>query len=141
MILLLENKRDRIGGIEEKNINFDKYPNIDVILYDDKCNDLLDGFLEDNNQFDKYDTIIIHESIYHQSKIETLFKALELYAKSTNKILVKFSGNNSQSSFYNNILTLTPSKLYQNLETFLKEDNPNILILAYGKKWDFRPIM
>lgn len=141
MILLIENKRDRIGGFEERSIDFDKYPNIEVILYDDKCNNILDEFLEDNNKFNEYDTIIIHETIYYKDKVETLFKVLEQYVKSKNKTLVKFSGHNTQSSFMNNILTITPSKLYQYLEIFLNEDNSNILMLAYGKYWDLNPLL
>jgi len=140
MILLIENKRDRIGGFEERDIDFDKYPNIQVILYDDKCNNILDEFLEDNNKFNEYDTIIIHETIYYKDKVETLFKVLEQYIKSKNKTLVKFSGQNTQSSFMNNILTIKPSKLYQYLEIFLNEDNSNILMLAYGKNWDLNPL-
>lgn len=139
MILLLENKRDRIGGIERSGIQFTEYS--EVILYDEKCNNILDNFLENNNQFDKYDTIIIHESIYYEEKRESLFSQLEKYARKENKTLVKFSGSNSQSSFSKNILTLSAEKLYQNLETFLKENNSNILILAYGRDWDLNPLL
>jgi len=143
MILLLENKRDRIGGIEERGIDFSKYnKNLEVILYNEKCNDMLDKFLKDNNQFDKYDTIIIHESIYHDNKRDELFKVLKKFC--IDKKLIIFSGNHSQSSLSNNTLTLTPKKLYENLETFLKEydnDNSNILMLSYGKDWDLNPLL
>lgn len=138
MILLLENRRDRIGGIEQSGIEFSKYPHVEVILYD-KCNDILDDFLEDNNQFNKYDTIIIHESIYYDNKRDELFKVLNNFC--IDKKLIIFSGNHSQSSLSNNTLTLTPKKLYENLEIFLKEDNPNILMLSYGKNWDLNPLL
>lgn len=141
MILLLENRRDRIGGIKDSGIEFEKYKNIEVVLSDKNCNTILDNFLENLHQLDKYHTIIIHESIYHEEKREILFKALEQYIKNNNKILVKFSGHYSNSSFSNNILKVTPIKLYQNLETFLKEYNPNILILAYGENWDLNPLL
>jgi len=141
MILLLENRRDRVGGIEEININFDKYKNIEVILYDDNCNHILDKFLENNNQFSKYDTIIIHESIYDDNRRDELFKVLKEFC--LDKKLIIFSGYHPQASLSNNTLTLTPKKLYENLDTFLKEyknDNSNILMLSYGKDWDLNPL-
>jgi len=99
MILLLENKRDRIGGIEERGIDFSKYPHIKVILYDDKCDKILDEFLDDNSKFDKYDTIIIHESIYDDNRRDELFKVLKEFC--LDKKLIIFSGNHSQSSLSN----------------------------------------
>ncbi|MDQ7046341.1 MAG: hypothetical protein Q9M39_01450 [Sulfurovum sp.] len=108
MILLLENKRDRIGGIEKSGINFTKYPHIKVILYDDKCNDILDNFVEDNYQFDKYDTIIIHETIYHQNRRDKLFKVLKEFC--SDKKLIVFSSDHSQSSLSKNTLTLRTTR-------------------------------
>jgi hypothetical protein len=104
----------------------------------------LNAFLENRHEFDKYDTIVIHESIYQENKRETLFGELEKYTAQENKILVKFSGTHTQSSFSENILTLAPAKLFKNLEVFLKEykdDNSNILMLAYGKHWDLNPLL
>ncbi len=92
MILLLENEQDRIGGIEKSGIDFTEYSDsIEVILYDEKCNNILNGFLENPHDFDKYDTIIIHESIYQENKRERLFEILEQYTVKENKNLVKFS--------------------------------------------------
>ena len=145
MILLLENVQNRINGIEKSSIKFPNYSAyIEVVLYDKKCNERLNNFLENLHDFDKYDTIIIHESIYLDDKRERLFEVLEKYAEKENKNLVKFSGYNTQSSSSNNVLTLSPTKLFENLETFLKEhknDNSNILMLAYGKHWDINPLL
>jgi len=140
MILLLENNIIRAN---KSDINFENYTEVMKSVFSDtKCNSLLDNFLEDNYIFDEYKTIIIHESIYREEQRKELFKALESYAK--NKNLVKFSGNNTHASLSDRTLQLSAENLYQNLETFLEEskkNEPNILILAYGKYWDLNKLL
>lgn len=116
MILLLENKEDR-----QKYIDISAFATIvDNILGDNDCNKSLDKFLEDISIFDKYDTIIIHESIYYKHKRDLLLKEIKDYCKDSNKNLILFSGNNSQSNSSNNILTITAKSLYNYITIFLE---------------------
>ena len=142
MILLLENKTTRV---DESDINFSYYDDIDImkaLLTDEKCNNFLDDFLDDHTVFDKYDTIIIHESIYREEKRKEFFEELESYCKGKN--LVKFSGNNTQALLTSISLDLSDKDLYTNLVDFLEEyrnNNHNILMLAYGKHWDLNKLL
>lgn len=133
-ILLLENKAERQKII---TFNLKEYNFLDNILGDEECNIFLDDFLENQFYFDIYDTIIIHESIYHESKREQLFKTLHDYCKTKN--IIKFSGNNTQFSLENEkSLQINPTMLYRNLKIYLEmyaNDDANILILALGEKW------
>ena len=138
-ILLLENKDYRQDNIL---IDFNKYE-IDNILGDNSCNEIIDNFLKDRTVFDEYDTIIIHESIYHDNKREKLFRIIK--EVSTNKALIVFSGNCTQFSLQNDkVLHLNPTKLYSNLEVFLKaykNNNYNILMLELGINWDLNILL
>ena len=132
-ILLLENKTIRQQDIQ---INCEK------ILGNENCNEKLENFMKDNSIFDEYDVIIIHENIYLESERKNLFNSLESYCKE--KYLVKFSGNNSQSSLTKKLLSLSAKKLYENIEEYLKENESgqaNILMLAYGKYWDLNKLL
>ena len=132
-ILLLENKTIRQQDIQ---INCEK------ILGNENCNEKLENFMKDNSIFDEYDVIIIHENIYLESERKKLFTKLESYCKE--KYLVKFSGNNSHSSLNKKLLSLSPKKLYENVEEYLRENESsqaNILMLAYGKYWDLNKLL
>lgn len=133
-ILLLENKAERQKII---TFNLKEYNFLDNILGDEECNILLDDFLENQFHFDIYDTIIIHESIYYESKREQLFKTLHDYCKTKN--IIKFSGNNTQFSLENEkSLQINPVMLYRNLKIYLDmyaNNDANILMLALGEKW------
>ena len=132
-IILLENQTTRQQGIQ---INCEK------ILGNENCNEKLENFMKNNSIFDEYDVIIIHENIYLESERKKLFNELESYCNE--KYLVKFSGNNSQSSINNKILSLSAKTLYENIEEYLKENKSgqaNILMLAYGKYWDLNKLL
>lgn len=132
-IILLENQTTRQQGIQ---INCEK------ILGNENCNEKLENFMKNNSIFDEYDVIIIHENIYLESERKKLFNELESYCNE--KYLVKFSGNNSQSSINNKILSLSAKTLYENIEEYLKENESgqaNILMLAYGKYWDLNKLL
>jgi len=132
-IILLENQTIRQQGIQ---INCEK------ILGNENCNEKLENFMKNNSIFDEYDVIIIHENIYLESERKKLFNELESYCNE--KYLVKFSGNNSQSSINNKILSLSAKTLYENIEEYLNENKSgqaNILMLAYGKYWDLNKLL
>jgi len=132
-IILLENQTTRQQGIQ---INCEK------ILGNENCNEKLENFMKNNSIFDEYDVIIIHENIYLENERKELFNVLESYCNE--KYLVKFSGNNSQSSINNKILSLSAKTLYENIEEYLKENESgqaNILMLAYGKYWDLNKLL
>lgn len=129
---------------KNKNIDFSKYKYLKPILGENECNHILQQFETKDNIFDAYDVIIIHESIYHKDKRVELFKSLETYCIKKSKILVKFSGNNSQSFSYQSLMTLSAKKLYENIEIYLSENEKNqsnILMLAYGKYWNLNPLL
>ncbi len=141
MILLLENKQSRQKNIESSLNNYSDC--LSNILGDEACNHLLDDFLQDKSTFDKYDTIIIHESIYHDEERDQLFTEIKSYLQ--NKDLIKFSGNNIQVSLQEkNILQISPATLYENIEVFLDEyrkESSNILMLAYGRNWEMNILL
>jgi len=139
-IILLENITKRQ---QSTKINFENLNHLENILGEENCNNKLDKFMNDNSIFNNYDVIIIHESIYFESERKSLFQILEKYCIN-NRILVKFSGNNSQSSLNQNILTLSSEKFYGNIEIYLSENEKNkanILMLAYGKNWKLNPLL
>lgn len=132
-IILLENQTIRQQGIQI---------NCENILGNKNCDEKLENFMKDNSIFDEYDVIIIHENIYLESERKKLFNELESYCNE--KYLVKFSGNNSQSSINNKILSLSAKTLYENIEEYLNENKSgqaNILMLAYGKYWDLNKLL
>lgn len=133
-VLLLENIDNRQDMLTFK---LNQYPFLTNVLGNNNCNSLLDDFLENQSIFDEYDTVIIHESIYYETKREKLFAILNNFC--SEKKLIKFSGNNTQFSLENEFsLQLSLTSLYENLKIFLEMyevDKSNILMLALGKNW------
>lgn len=134
-ILLLENKIDREGLHEIKSADIN---GLELILGDIECNRILNDFLDNHMILEQYTTIIIHQNIYEEEKRNLLFNKLKSYCKE--KYLVIFSGGNNSISLRNDyLLELNSKNMYKNLFSYVEEfekNNPQILILGYGKKWE-----
>ena len=131
-ILLIEDRVERQNKFtNETGISLDKY----------------ETFLDRRESLDKdslgeYSTIITHRSAFGESD-ENILDYLKKYCEVHQTKLVFFSGGIS-SIFYSKIkyefLLLNSKSFYsKNLELFLddfqKNQEPNILLLGYGKDW------
>ena len=139
-ILLIDDRTPRQN-------NFTKDTGIDLTKY----NDIIDNFTADSyvqllerfrkNDFDvlnDYETIITHRSAYSEINSQVLDKLKDI-CKKQNKNLVFFSGGIS-SVFYQKepfeFLLVNSKVLYsENLKLFFEDNEPNILMIGYGKKW------
>jgi len=91
--------------------------------------------------FDEYDYIISHKSAFGQNNSK-LLERLKGFCKLNKKTLILFSGGIS-SNYYDEsefkILELNSKTFYsKNLKMFLeaiKNDEENILMLCYGRRW------
>ena len=131
-IILLEDKDTRKGFSKERFARLEDETALEVVFGKNACNNLLDKFMKNSEVFNNYTTIIIHASIYQPDKREELFDKLKEY-DDTN--IVIFSGE-SAISLIGNVLILPANILYgENLEIFLKESKPHLLMLGFGKNW------
>lgn len=133
-ILLLEDRLERQRQyLEPIGINLSNYEYVDV-----------QTTLSDLLKLEDYAVFIIHQSAINESN-----KKILLNIKSQSKPIVIFSGGIYTT--YRNIigksehLYLNSRILYsENLHLFLNEignKNINLLLLAYGKKWEFNNIL
>ncbi len=131
-ILIIEDRVERQNKFTNKTgIAFDRY----------------ETFLDRRESFEKdslgeYSTIITHRSAFGESD-DNILDYLKKYCENHQTKLVFFSGGIS-STFYSKIkyefLLLNSKSFYsKNLELFLddfqKNQEPNILLLGYGKDW------
>ena len=146
-ILLIEDRYQRQKlFIDDTNIILDNYSDILDNYTNGREIELLNSILDNSFNFDIYDYIIAHKSAFNEQNIEFLTKLKE-YIKDNQKTLILFSGGIS-INFYDNseyeILELNSKIFYsQNFKLFLdsiREDRENILMLPYGKSWQFNVV-
>ena len=131
-ILLIEDRVERQNKFtNETGIALDKYE-----TFLDRRESL------DKDSLEEYSTIITHRSAFGESD-ENILDYLKKYCEEHQTKLVFFSGGIS-STFYSKskyeFLLLNSKSFYsKNLELFLddfqKNQEPNILLLGYGKDW------
>ncbi len=137
-VLLIE---DRI----ERQIKFTKDTGIDLTKY----SDFLDNKISlDKTNLDNYSTIITHRSAFGDED-ENILDYLKKHCDETQTQLVFFSGGIT-NTFYSNtkyeFLLLNSKSFYsRNIELFLndirQENEPNLLLLGYGKQWKFNILL
>ena len=144
-ILLIEDRVERQNRFTlDTGITLDIYKDI---LDRKETLDKYETFLDRRESLDKdslgeYSTIITHRSAFGESD-ENILDYLKKYCEEHQTKLVFFSGGIS-STFYSKskyeFLLLNSKSFYsKNLELFLddfqKNQEPNILLLGYGKDW------
>lgn len=140
-IMLIDDKTERqIKFNEETNI-LTKYADVFENFTGESYNKLLEEFRNnDFSRLDEYEVIITHRSAFGElnGQVISTFKAI----CKDNKSLVFFSGGISSVSIKNSPfkhLLLNSKKFYSdNLKIFLelsKENEPNLLVLAFGENW------
>jgi len=144
-ILLIEDRADRQRKFTK--IDFSKYPMVDNKIGDD-YKAIEKAFNEERFELNDYDVIISHRSAFGENNSKVLSKLKE-FCKENKKQLILFSGGISVS-FYTTtpfeFLSINSKELYgDNLELFLedakKNNDTNLLLLAYGKNWELNILL
>ena len=144
-ILLIEDRADRQRKFTK--IDFSKYPMVDNKIGDD-YKAIEKAFNEERFELNDYDVIISHRSAFGENNSKVLSK-LKAFCKENKKQLILFSGGISVS-FYTTtpfeFLSINSKELYgDNLELFLedakKNNDTNLLLLAYGKNWELNILL
>ncbi len=144
-ILLIEDRETRQKRFTK--IDFSKYEIIDNKICD-RYKEIEKEFNEERFELDKYDVIISHRSAFGENNSKVLSK-LNAFCKENKKKLILFSGGISVP-FYTTtafeFLSINSKELYgNNLELFLedaqKNNDSNLLLLAYGKNWELNILL
>lgn len=144
-ILLIEDRADRQRKFAK--IDFSKYPMVDNKI-GDAYKAIEKAFNEERFELNDYDVIISHRSAFGENNSKVLSK-LNAFCKENKKKLILFSGGISVS-FYTTtpfeFLSINSKELYgDNLELFLedakKNNDTNLLLLAYGKNWELNILL
>lgn len=144
-ILLIEDRADRQRKFAK--IDFSKYPMVDNKI-GDAYKAIEKAFNEERFELNDYDVIISHRSAFGENNSKVLSKLKE-FCKENKKQLILFSGGISVS-FYTTtpfeFLSINSKELYgDNLELFLedakKNNDTNLLLLAYGKNWELNILL
>ena len=141
-ILLIEDRSQRQKLFEnETGIKLKDYENILENKIEEEYRLFVSLLQSGDFDFTPYQVIISHKSAFGDDNILLLDK-LKQYCKSSQKILVLFSGGLSSSYYDDNefIHIELNSKLFysQNLELFLQsaeQSQEHIMMLSYGKYW------
>ena len=141
-ILLIEDRKERQQlFMNATNIDLGRYDDILENAVDEKYDEIFDKLKNDSFDFENYSIIISHKSAFDKDN-SVIIEKLKSYCNTHKKPLVFFSGGIDEN-YYNKSeyeLVLINSKTFysQNIALFLeayKDENENILILPYGKKW------
>jgi len=144
-ILLIEDRADRQRKFTK--IDFFKYPMVDNKI-GDAYKAIEKAFNEERFELNDYDVIISHRSAFGENNSKVLSK-LNAFCKENKKKLILFSGGISVP-FYTTtpfeFLSINSKELYgNNLELFLedaqKNNDSNLLLLAYGKNWELNILL
>jgi hypothetical protein len=147
-ILLIEDRYERQYLFRQQTgIDLEKYNNILDNCIEDKYNTFINDILIGDFNLGAYDIIITHKSAFGNDN-DIILKKLEKHCQGHNKPLVLFSGG-IVGNYYNSevyeVLELNSKIFYsQNLVLFIeaiKEQNENILMLAYGRRWKLNIIL
>jgi hypothetical protein len=143
-ILLIEDRAKRQERfMDDTGIDLSKYSDI---LDNETDKNYYELILNEGINLSQYDIIISHKSIGGNSKV---IDKLKEHCKKTNTPLILFSGGIS-ANYYNDDdnfieMEINSKTFYsQNLEIFLKavkSENENILMLAYGKRWELNILL
>ena len=143
-ILLIEDRAKRQEHfIDDTGVDLSKYSDI---LDNETDKNYYELILNEGINLSQYDIIISHKSIGGNSKV---IDKLKEHCKKTNTPLILFSGGIA-ANYYNDDdnfieMEINSKTFYsQNLEIFLKavkSENENILMLAYGKRWELNILL
>lgn len=140
-ILLIEDVISRQNSfMNEREFTLKEYADILENSISEKYEKIALALKENSFDFDQYSIIMAHKSAF-ENDVGLIIEKLKAYCKKENKALVFFSGGvqNYYDNSYNDYLELETKYFYSdNLKLFLdayKENNANILMLSYGKKW------
>ena len=144
-IAIIEDRYKRQNDfLTQNNIDLEQYEDVLDNYIQNKADDILEQISQNNFSFENYEIIICHKSVKNNTVV---LNNLQNYCKKHHKTLVLFSGGISVN-YYDNIdyeiLELNSKTFYsQNLKLFLdavKNDEENILMLCYGKKWELNVV-
>jgi len=141
-ILLIEDRKERQQlFMNATNIDLGRYDDILENAVDKKYDEIFDKLKNDSFDFENYSIIISHKSAFDKDN-SVIIEKLKSYCNTHKKPLVFFSGgideNYYNKSEYEFVLINSKTFYSQNITLFLeayKDENENILILPYGKKW------
>ena len=147
-VLIIENRTQRQKQfLSLTDINLNDYPFIH-----NKIGKLYDEFkenlLKDTSILNEYEVIISHRSAFEKDN-KKVFDLIRNYCERSKKYFILFSGGLS-TSYYSKEpyeqLSLNSKDFYSlNLKLFLDEintnDNINLLLLAFGEKWELNIVL
>lgn len=141
-ILLIDDRARRQKELlTNSNVDISSFLEILDNKIDNEYEKFLEEIMNDTFILSNYEVIIVHQSIFQIDENKVWLKKFKEHCKKNNCSLVFFSGgnNNSYSNDEYEELSLSSVDLYsENLILFLEEfknNNKNVLILNYGKRW------
>lgn len=137
--ILIEDRLHRQSNFLNNENNFDQYSFMKNVCGGNDFSEIK-GSIENKNfnpVFDNYEIIAIHRSSIASDERNNLIE----YCKKERKSLVFFSGGISstiiQSLGQTLLLTINSKDFYSdNLYLFLNNNAENLMLLAYGEKWE-----